>query len=149
MLLGFFFIYFMRIDDMKTRAFKVNKRQSPVHRFIKTAPGHLHTHLLSLQTTWLELFSLWWGTAQAYGFLWRLFNEPTVVQPLQLWHSGDRLTSAPVLFLFPDQCQAHWCDSAMRQTSDSDLVTICAAESPLMLWFKTFWATTELMWCWP
>lgn len=35
------------------------------------------------------------------------------------------------------QSQAHCCDSSMRQTSDSDLVTVCSAESPLMPWFGT------------
>lgn len=30
---------------------------------------------------------------------WCLLNEPTVFQPLETWHSRERLTSAPVLFL--------------------------------------------------
>lgn len=43
--------------------------------------------------------SLWSETAQTYGFLWWLRNEPTVFQSFKTWHSRQRLTSAPVLFL--------------------------------------------------
>lgn len=36
------------------------------------------------------------------------------------------------------QSQAYCCDSAVRQTSDSDLVTLCSAALLQTIWFKTF-----------
>lgn len=54
----------------------------------------------------------------------------------------------------------HCCDSAVRQTPDSDCVTVCWAESPLMLWLRILrtdmtlsssllvWFQLEWLFCW-